>query len=272
MDKVNSLLVYRRAALILLVSTSVVWLPFALSTAYATAGPAVLLPSGVRTDLERTKERTEEMEEQLGPLIGELQTQFDTYNEMDCDGASDEGCQQIAQNVGRKYGELLDHVDNGLREVEPMVQRTLNELGKRLYSEVGLKMAPRDIQKYLAEHGAGPTAAPGPRRGGVAATFKRLLDMFSSSQNRQSPMLLSSEIHLDLSEALNYIQLTRAEVENQKIVQGVQDGYFSRVDEQMISTVQTVKTLVFGPAEDGFGDIPPPFEPPETRRGSRWEQ
>ena len=222
---------------------------------HAAEGPAVsLLPSGVRANLNYARERTEEMSKQLGPVITDLQTQFETYQSMSCEGAGGEGCQQIKMNIARKFTQLVTAVSETLPEVEKVIQNTLDDLGKRLSSEVGRKMTPREVQRRLAkteEFIADKTnsRATGGRLG-VAGHFKRLYQLVSSNSRNQDPMLLSAGIYQELKEAAQYVRLTRIKVDAHRIITDVEGDFLGGLDSAAVDVVNGVKALLYGEVDD----------------------
>lgn len=253
-----------------------------MGVAYGQTGPAVtLLPQGVLTNLEYTKEQSEEMANTLGPVISDLENQLQTYQEMQCEGASGQGCEQIRQNMVLKYKELLNGVRTELPEVEQVIASTVQDLGKRLYNEVGRKMTPRELQERLAEETIGepmPVVANARgRAGGISDTFRRLLQALSTTgMQRQSQLTLSADIYQDLKNSLEYIQITRQLAEAQWTMVGG-SAYFSEANEEMVATVNAVNALIFGGSENGtdMAEAPPSggagAASPKPR-ASRWEE
>lgn len=266
----NRLKIHRAVLLVLALPMAVV--------VHGQAGPAVtLLPQGVLTNLEYTKEQSEQMEQTLGPVISDLENQLQTYQEMQCEGASGQGCEQIKQNMVLKYKELLDGVRAELPEVEQVIESTVQDLGKRLHSEVGKKMTPRELQRRLAEETTGepmPTmAAIRGRAGGISGTFRNLLQAMSTTGvQRQSQLTLSADIYRDLKSALEYIQVTRQLAEAQWTMVGG-SAYFSEASEEMVATVHAVNALIFGGDENAAEMIEAATSTPAAKqRVSRWEE
>ena len=223
------------------------------------SGPAVsLLPSGVQEGVKYTRERTEQMTEQLEPLISDLQKQYETYTTMSCDGAIDEGCQQIRSNIGQQYGKLTKRVSSELPEIERRTQEALKTLGERLRSQVGRNMTPRDVQESLAKTGAaereGTRASRRPRRQrlGVARNFQALVGALAGIGDRENQMSVATDWYVELDGMLEVIQLAQTSIAS---AVPWTDGV-GVVDERMIGTVNAVATMLFGTTEDTTSGIP----------------
>jgi len=242
------------------------------STAVADRGPGVsLFPSSVRENIKFTQETAATMETNLQSVIGDLDLQMQAYQESQCDGdVSDAGCAQIKSNIADTFKSMLQQLDDSLPDMERAVTQTNEGLAARLGNEVGRKMTPRDLQKSLLRATpSSPTAKQSTRRSRMSQNFSRYLELVRTNSSTDLTSL-AAEIYLDTEQSLQFIELTKAEIESALVTIELEQ-FFGDITDEMLGTVGGVKALLFGEAETVDLIAGPPEVEQEPEFKSPWE-
>ena len=240
----------------------------------ADQGPGVaLFPSSVRENIKFTQETAATMEVNLQTIINDLDLQMQSYEQSQCDGdVSDPGCAQIKDNIAETFKGLLVQLDETLPDMERAVTQTNEGLAARLGNEVGRKMTPRDLQKSLLRPTSGDPAAKlsKTRRSRMSQNFARYLELVRTNSSTDLTSL-AAEIYLDTEQSLEFIELTKAEIESALVTIELEQ-FFGDVTDEMLGTVTGVKALLFGESEaiDLIAG-PPEAEAEESAFKSPWE-
>ncbi|MDJ0893279.1 MAG: hypothetical protein QNK18_19060 [Gammaproteobacteria bacterium] len=240
---------------------------FAVTGAAAAEPPAIrLFPTTVVENVKETGRVARDMETSLQDIIGELDRQWQLYRESKCEGSEDDpGCQQIAQQLGEKYLEMLSHMETELPRIEESVQATSDSLERRLSLELGQKMTARGLQQVLvnedSRHTRLPAARGGRRSGGrLSERFRQYyrLVVQADAGGGGSVALVAADIYLDSKEVLQLIRLTRDEINRSKLMIELRNG-FGTVTPEMSMVVGGVRNVLFGEEDDlATGEAMPP--------------
>ena len=191
---------------------------FAAAASAGTQAPTIrLFPTTVVENIKATGESARAMEESLQGTIKDLEQQMELYRQSKCEGAeADEGCAEIAKQMGQKYLDMLTRMDSKLPDMEVSVRATRDSLEKRLRTELGRQMTPRGLQKLLANEGRpAPGPRPGPRGGRLSEKFRQYYNLVALGPRGGaggSLAVVASDIYLDTDEVLNLIAVTRDEI------------------------------------------------------------
>nr|WP_319394772.1 hypothetical protein [uncultured Desulfobacter sp.] len=210
-----------------------------------------LFPSDVTEHLSNTGAVAGAMEESLKSVIQDLETQSRLYNETGCQRSNDPGCSAIANQISNKYSEMLSIMKENLPEMKQAIRATNNGIGKNLRKELGRKTTPSDIQALLSNN-AKPKVFKG--RYSLSSRFAKYHKMISSG-SKNTLATLAAEIYLDSREVLNMIDMMEAEIAQQQTLIKLGSMYGTLTPE-MMSTVDAVKTVIFGEPEDQGGILP----------------
>lgn len=241
-------------------------------SALADKGPGVsLFPSSVRENIKFTQETAATMETNLQAVIGDLDLQMQAYQESQCEGdVSDPGCTQIKTNIANTFKSMLEQLDDSLPDMERAVTQTNEGLSARLGNEVGRKMTPRDLQKNLLRAASNKTSAKGStRRSRMSQNFSRYLELVRTNSSTDLTSL-AAEIYLDTQQSLEFIQLTKAEIESALVTIELEQ-FFGDITDEMLGTVSGVKALLFGDTEAVDIIAGPPEDGEEPEFSSPWE-
>ncbi len=243
-----------------------------LGTAVADKGPGVaLFPSSVRENIKFTQETAATMETNLQTVIGDLDLQMQAYQESQCDGdVSDPGCAQIKSNIAGTFKTMLEALDASLPDMEKAVTQTNEGLASRLGNEIGRKMTPRDLQKNLLRTAiTKPGAKQSTRRSRMSQNFARYLDLVRTNSSTDLTSL-AAEIYLDTQQSLEFINLTKAEIESALVTIELEQ-FFGDITDEMLGTVSGVKALLFGDTESVELIASPPEDGEAPEFKSPWE-
>ncbi len=210
----------------------------------ATSPRLKLFPREVTEHLKNTGRIAKQMETDLKGVILELENQMQLYTASGCENSSDPGCEEIAKQIGEKYNAMLDIMKASLPEMRNTIQITNAGIERNLRKELGKKATPADIQRMLSKK-AKPKVYNG--RFSLSKRFAKYHRLISSS-SKNSLATLAAEIYLDSSEVINFIDLMEAEISREKIIIELGNMYGTLTDE-MTSTVDSVKTVIFGEPE-----------------------
>ncbi len=222
-----------------------------------TAPTIRLFPTTVVENVKQTGETARAMEEGLQGIVQELEQQMILYKESKCEGAeADEGCADIMRQMGDKYLEMLNRMEDQLPEMERSLKVTGVSLERHLRQELGKKMTPRGLQRMIA--GNDRKAAekrPGNRQGRLSEKFRKyykLVALGSRSGGNGSLAAVASDIYLDTQEVLELVTLTRDEIGRAKLMIQLNQEYGS-VTPEMFKMVSGVKGVIFGEVESELG-------------------
>jgi len=220
--------------------------------AWAGVSPRLnLFPSDVTEHLSNTGAVAGAMEESLKTVIHDLDSQQRLYDETGCRGSGDPGCEAIAKQISEKYSEMLSIMEENLPEMKHAVRATHQGIGKNLRQELGRKTSPAGIQALLSDK-AKPKVFKG--RYSLSGRFSQYQKMISSG-GKNTLATLAAEIYLDSREVLTMIDLMEADIARQQTVIKLGQMYGTLTPE-MMSTVDAVKTVIFGEPEDDSGILP----------------
>ncbi|MEM6707435.1 MAG: hypothetical protein AAF648_01490 [Pseudomonadota bacterium] len=260
------------AALALLVATA--------SLANTGTGPVVrLFPTTVLEDIRETGMVAEEMENNLQEVIQRLDLQQQLYTDSLCQGADgDQGCAQIAKQLGATYLEMLNLMGERLPDMERAVNSTRESLEARLRKELGQRTTPTTLQDSLL--GKARTASTNASRPALRGrSGVRLSDRFNQyyklvATNRDGPSsslaVVAADIYLDMEEASRLIAATQEEISRATLMEQLNQS-FGLITPEMAAVVGGVKEILFGesveelpiadaPYVAGQGDFVSPLE------------
>ncbi len=213
---------------------------------FASSSPRLkLFPREVTEHLKNTGKIAKQMETDLKGVILELERQMKLYKASGCENSTDPGCEEIAKQIGDNYNSMLDIMKASLPEMRNTIQATNAGVEKNLRRELGKKATPADIQRMLSKKEK-PKVYNG--RFSLSKRFAQYHRLISS-KSHNSLATLAAEIYLDSSEVINFIDLMEAEISREKIIIELGNMYGSMTD-QMTSTVDSVKTVIFGEPDD----------------------
>jgi len=204
-----------------------------------------LFPVDVTQHLSNTGVVAGAMESNLKVTIQKLESQSKLYNETGCEGSIDPGCEEIARQMGDQYMEMLTIMKENLPEMKNSISATNSGIEKNLRRELGKKTSPADIQRLMAKQQK-PKVFKG--RYSLSSRFAEYHKLVSTGSNNNLASL-ASEIYLDSKEVLNMIELMEAEIAQQETLHKLGMMYGTLTPE-MMSTVDAVKTVIFGETED----------------------
>lgn len=230
-------------------------------------GPVVrLFPTTVLEDIRETGMVAEEMESNLQAVIERLDLQQQLYTDSLCQGADgDEGCAQIAKQLGATYLEMLNLMSERLPEMERAVESTRSSLEVRLRKELGQKTTPTSLQDALLGKASAMTAS-GSRQALRGRSGVRLSDRFNQYYNlvatqrggpSSSLAVVAADIYLDMEEASRLIAATQEEIGRAALMEQLNQS-FGLITPEMAAVVGGVKAILFG--ESG-AEVPIPDAP-----------
>jgi hypothetical protein len=230
---------------------------------FASNQPALrLFPTTVVENIRQTGETAKSMEAGLHDIINNLEQQITLFKESKCEGAkNDEGCADISRQMGETYKQMLDTMESRLPAMEQSVNITRDSLQKRIYSELGQKMTPRQLQKMIqANLNKEKRDKKHKKQGRLSEKFKQYYHMVAMAGGRagESLAVVAAEIYLDTEEVSRLIALTQDEIGRAKLMIDLNQSYGSLTPE-MISMVSSVKSILFGEQDDFAGAIPSPL-------------
>ncbi len=232
-------------------------------------GPTLrLFPTTVLEDIRETGAVAEELETGLQDVIARLDRQQQLYVESRCDGAEiDQGCQQLARQLGATYLEMLDVMDQKLPDMERAVTSTRASLERRLRTELGEKLTPWTLQETLLGNRPDGSSGKAPALRGRSGL--RLSQRFTeyyqlvAQGNRSSDSSLSviaADIYLDMEEAETLIAQTREEIARATLLEQLNQS-FGAITPEMQDVVGNVKSILFG---ETSADVQVAAAPPGT--------
>lgn len=241
--------------------------PIAGVQASTGSGPVVrLFPTTVLEDIRETGMVAEEMETNLQAVIERLDLQQQLYTDSLCQGADgDEGCAQIAKQLGATYLEMLNLMSERLPEMERAVESTRSSLETRLRQELGQKTTPTTLQDALLGKASAMTAS-GSRQALRGRSGVRLSDRFNQYYNlvatqrggpSSSLAVVAADIYLDMEEASRLIAATQEEIGRASLMEQLNQS-FGLITPEMAAVVGGVKAILFG--ESGT-EVPIPDAP-----------
>lgn len=243
------------------------------SVAAGNSGPVVrLFPTNVLEDIRETGQVAEEMENNLQEVIHRLDLQQQLYQESLCEGSDgDQGCEQIAKQLGATYLEMLNIMNERLPEMELAVNNTRQSLEKRLRDELGHRTTPTSLQNTLLGENLQTSASAGSSSGSRPAlrgrSGVRLSDRFQQyyelvATHREGPgrslAVVASDIYLDMEEASALIAATQQEISRAALMEQLNQS-FGLITPEMSEVVSGVKGILFGEAMSESAIAAPPY-------------
>jgi len=226
-----------------------------LTPVNATTAPTLnLFPTSVVANLQTSASSAEAMENNLEHIVVKMENQAQLYNDSQCEkGMPDAGCSKIKRDLASTYTQMLDKLSEHLPTMKQAMQSTIRVLGKNIRVELGKKMTPMDLENLV--RGKQPTLASKrklsrQRQGRMSGSLKKFSEMISLSKN-QSPTqaLLAADIYADAMEALDYVDSLQMSIDQSKIINSIDHLWSGEPSEQMMTTVSSVKALLFGEVE-----------------------
>ncbi len=219
---------------------------FLATMTWAASAPRLnLFPKDVTEHLSETGETARAMESELKVAIKGLETQMSLFKASECEGSTgDPGCEKINRQMGESYQEMLDIMKASLPDMKQSIRATNKGIEKNLRRELGGKTTPAELQKMLAKK-TKPKVIKG--RFSLSARFAKYHSLISSGSG-QSLAKLAAEIYLDSKQVLEMIDLMDAEMARQETIIKLGSMY-GTITPEMTSTVDAVKTVIFGEAE-----------------------
>jgi hypothetical protein len=245
------------------------WLPIAGYT-QATGPTLRLFPTTVLEDIRETGAVAEALETGLQEVIARLDRQQQLYLDSKCEGAElDQGCEQLARQLGATYLELLNVMDQKLPDMERAVTSTRASLERRLRTELGEKLTPWTLQETLlgnrpdGSSGATPTLRghSGLRLSQRFTEYYQLVSQGGRSSD-SSLSVIAADIYLDMEEAETLIAQTREEIARATLL-GQLNQSFGAITPEMQGVVGSVKSILFGEESEAIqvaGAPPGTFE------------
>lgn len=243
------------ASLILIFAIWIGW-PAAVQAA---SGPTLqLFPTTVLEDIKETGLVAQELESGLQGVIARMDQQQELYLESKCDGAdNDPGCQNIAQQLGATYLEMLTIMSEQLPDMELAVNNTRDSLESRLERELGQKMTAWEMQEMLLGKQAERAGQERPALRGrsgmrLSDRFSRYYNLVAHSGNTSGHSLavIASDIYLDMDEASALIAKTRDEINRATLLEQLNQS-FGQLTPDMELVVDGVKSILFGDSDQG---------------------
>ena len=222
-----------------------------------------LFPTTVVENIKHTGEAARAMEQDLQSVIERLNQQEELYLASKCEGAgAEQGCSEIAGQLGQTYLEMLNLMEARLPGMEDSVRATNASLQKRIRKELGHKTTPRGLQKLLAKTPQKPVESPRYQRrsGRLSEKFRqyyRLVAMAPRSNSGGSLAAVAAEIYLDTQEVQDLIALTRDEISRAKLMIDLDQAY-GIITPEMFDMVGRVKSILFGESAEDEGIPAPP--------------
>ena len=228
-----------------------------LISAAATGPTLQLFPTTVLEDIKETGLVAQEMETGLQDVITRMDQQQSFFLESKCDGADgDPGCQNISQQLGATYLEMLNIMSDRLPDMEIAVNNTRDSLQKRLHRELGQKLTPWDMQEMLLGKNADNVDQSRPAMRGrsgmrLSDRFSRYYNLVAYKGNTSSHSLavIASDIYLDMAEASDLIAKTRDEIARATLMEELNQS-FGQLTPDMEQVVAGVKSILFGDAAE----------------------
>jgi len=233
--------------------------------ALAKQSPTIrLFPTTVVENIKQTGQAARAMEQDLQSVIDRLNQQEELYIASKCEGAgAEQGCSDIADQLGQTYLEMLTMMETRLPGMEDSVRATNTSLEKRIRQELGRKTTPRGLQKVLERAPQRSVASTRYQRrsGKLSEKFKQYYKLVAMAPRKGSGGSLASvaaEIYLDTQEVQELIALTRDEISRAKLMIDLDQAY-GIITPEMFEMVGRVKSILFGETgeEDGIPGPPP---------------
>lgn len=238
-----------------------VMLVIQISELHAANSPALrLFPTTVVENIKQTGITAKSMESNLQEVINDLEQKMLLFNASKCqDTQGDEGCDQISKQMGEAYRQMLEIMEQEMPSMEQSVEITRDSLKKRIRSELGMKLTPRQLQKMLRQNQARESRTTSKKRKGRLSEkfdqYYKMVAMGSRDSGGGSLAAVASKMYLDTEEVLTLIALTRDEISRSRLMIDLDLSYGSLTPE-MISMVSGVKSILFGEDNQIEGALP----------------
>jgi len=214
-----------------------------------------LFPTTVVENIKQTGQAAKAMEQDLQSVIDRLNQQEELYIASICEGAgAEQGCNEIADQLGQTYLEMLTMMETRLPGMEDSVKATNTSLEKRIRQELGRKTTPRGLQKVLERTPQKSTESTRYKRrsGKLSEKFKQYYKLVAMAPRRGTGGSLASvaaEIYLDTQEVQELIALTRDEISRAKLMIDL-DQVYGIITPEMFEMVGRVKSILFGESDE----------------------
>jgi len=243
----------------------VCFLIFGQFSAAAKQSPTIrLFPTTVVENIKQTGQAAKAMEQDLQSVIDRLNEQEALYIASKCEGAAaEQGCSEIAGQLGQTYLEMLNLMETRLPGMEDSVRATNISLEKRIRTELGRKTTPRGLQKVLDRTPQKATESPRytRRSGRLSEKFRQYYKLVAMAPRMGAGGSLASvaaEIYLDTQEVQELIALTRDEISRAKLMIDLDQAY-GIITPEMFDMVGRVESISCGETgeEEGIPGPPP---------------
>ena len=222
-----------------------------------------LFPTTVVENIKQTGQAAKAMEQDLQSVIDRLNEQETLFIASKCEGAAaEQGCSEIAGQLGQTYLEMLNLMETRLPGMEDSVRATNSSLEKRIRQELGRKTTPRGLQKVLDRTPQKATESPRytRRSGRLSEKFRQYYKLVATAPRMGAGGSLASvaaEIYLDTQEVQELIALTRDEISRAKLMIDLDQAY-GIITPEMFEMVGRVKSILFGETGEDEGIPGPP--------------
>lgn len=215
-----------------------------------------LFPTTVLEEIKHTGQVASEMESGLQSNINRLDQQQQLYLDSKCEGNDgDQGCDQIAKQLGNTYLEMLTIMADKLPEMEAAVNATSNSLEKRIRKELGHKKTTWTLQELLLndvqqQNSKNKSVMRGRSGMRLSSRFKQYYNLVSrpGSKGNSSLAVVASDIYLDMHETSQLIARTQDEIARATLMQQLNQS-LGVITPEMQEVVNGVKGILFGEEE-----------------------
>lgn len=210
-----------------------------------------LFPTSVVENLQASADSAKEMENSMEGIVAQMDNQLQLYKDSKCEGSDgDQGCADIKKGINAAYMKMLDQMAAQLPTMKQAMKSTADTLGKNIRTELGKKMTALDLQRVIQGKKSSvkdTRKRSGKRQGRMSSMLNKYHKMITlSSHQTQSQAILAAEIYSDATETLDYINLIQMEIDHSKVIGGLSTLWNGEPSEQMVSTVNNVKAMLFG--------------------------
>jgi hypothetical protein len=210
-----------------------------------------LFPTSVVENLSNTSRAARDMEMGLYEIVAKLDKQKQAYESTHCTDSDDRGCVQLRKAIRSTYKEMLDLMQSSIPQMRTSLDATVDAMGSSLRSEIGRKMTPGDVQRILggrsaADQGMSRPMSSSSRQGKLSKMFSRYYELVKRGGKQSDALpVLASQIYLDSTESLYFLDLIEAEIGSQS-TELVLELEWGELTDQISATVGDVKVLLWG--------------------------
>ncbi|MEE9397942.1 MAG: hypothetical protein V3V31_13105 [Methylococcales bacterium] len=223
-----------------------------------------LFPVSVVEHLKSSAESAKLMENGMEDVIAKMESQMQLYRDAQCGQEDiDPGCAGIKKSVNETYQDMLGQMQRQLPTMRKAMKSTSSTLGKKIAAELGRKMTPLDLQRLIegkSKNAKRVRTVTGRRQGRMSAMLGKYHQMIALGKTQgQNTAILAAEIYTDATETLDTLDLIESEISRSLTLGGIDTIWNGEPSPEMMATVKSVKTLLFGELETST--IPAPVQP-----------